>query len=113
MSTEQTHRDHTGEEPKRSKLTQLFPPFILGFLALSTLNSLDLLSTEVSALDMTFTVGRVLSECSKIAMLLAMAGVGLMVDIRGLFKIGLRPLLAGLIATSLMSGLSLYLSGSL
>ena len=46
-------------------------------------------------------------------MLLAMAGVGLMVDIRGLFKIGLRPLLAGLIATSLMSGLSLYLSGSL
>ena len=112
ISTHDTKRGKT-EGRQRSKITQLFPPFILGFLSLSTLNSLGLLSTDMHILDMTFTVGHFLSECSKVAMLLAMAGVGLMVDIRGLLNIGLRPLLAGLIATSLMSGLSLYLSGSL
>ncbi|MCA1031236.1 putative sulfate exporter family transporter [Bacillus timonensis] len=85
---------------KRETIIKAFPWFIVGFVAMSIVNSFGFISVPVQT---------VLIDIAKYFILMVMAGVGLQVDIRQLFKLGYKPLLIGLIASVIVSGISLLL----
>ncbi|PYE84830.1 YeiH family protein [Pseudoroseicyclus aestuarii] len=76
-------------EPARLPITQLVPPFVLGFLALMGLRSLGLLPEGLVALS---------ARASEALTLVAMAALGLSVNLRSVLSSGLRVLGAGALA---------------
>ncbi|MED4226671.1 YeiH family protein [Neobacillus cucumis] len=91
--TNRGNRSQSGKQNKTWKSIPI-PWFILGFLVMSALHSLEILST-------TFTNNLVLIAYLLIAM--AMAGLGLNVDVETFRRLGLKSLGAGLIGSILLS----------
>ncbi|MDR4947507.1 YeiH family protein [Neobacillus cucumis] len=91
--TNRVNRSQSGKKNKPWKSIPI-PWFILGFLAMSALNSMGILSTS-------FTNNLVLIAYLLIAM--AMAGLGLNVDVETFRRLGLKSLGAGLIGSILLS----------
>ena len=110
-----------GRQPyvdKPFSITTLVPPFILGFVAVASLQSLDLLpsvtlhlqeSVAWGAGDVTLSAERLLTIVAGFLASVAMAGVGLGVHVTGLLRIGGRPLALGLLASLFLALLSLLL----
>nr|WP_205181418.1 YeiH family protein [Neobacillus cucumis] len=91
-----TNRGNRSQSGKQNKIWKSIPIpwFIFGFLVMSAIHSLEILST-------TFTNNLVLIAYLLIAM--AMAGLGLNVDVETFRRLGLKSLGAGLIGSILLS----------
>ena len=79
------------------RLSQVFPWFILGFLATCLLNTLAVVPAEATAF---------LGKCGKFLIIPAMVAIGLGTDFRELLKRGKRPVLLGMfcsLTTALIS----------
>ena len=72
--------------------------FMVGFVGMAVLNTLGVFNAH--AIDLFRDVGSFLIS-------MAIAGIGLSTRIRGLLSAGLRPLLTGLVASLVLSTLSL------
>jgi len=88
-------------------LWETFPKFVLGFLALLVLGSAGAFSPAQTA---------ALGNASDWLFLVAFAGLGLSIDVRGLRETGLRPVLAVLaslivVSSLVLLGLSRFLGG--
>lgn len=70
------------------------PWFIFGFLAMSGLNTLDIVSEHIAA---------ALVSIAYLLMGMAMAGLGLNVQFQTFRKLGIRPFVAGLIGSTILS----------
>ena len=90
---------------KVGKWSTLFPPFILGFVTLALAATLHLLpdftlhlkdSFLWTAQDVDVVLAKRVTWLSTFILTIAMSGVGLGVDLRGLQKIGLKALYVGL-----------------
>ena len=101
-----------------AKLTTLFPPFILGFVALALAKTLHLLPDFTFHLEQSFlwdagsvdmSMSQIVTRASAFLVAVSMAGVGLGVHIRGLMKIGLRAFWVGLVSAVLLAAFSLVL----
>lgn len=75
-----------------------FPLFIIGFLVMSTLYSVGVVSQGVSAW---------LGSVAKFLIIMVMAGVGLLVEWKKFRALGLKPFIAGFIASVFVATLSL------
>ena len=91
--------------PRVTRIATLFPPFILGFVALALAATLHLLpdftlhlqdSFLWDAGDVDVVLAKRVTWLSTFILTIAMAGVGLGVDLRGLQKIGFKALYVGL-----------------
>lgn len=103
---------------KIGKLRTLFPPFILGFVALALANTLRLLpdftlhlqdSPFWVAQDVDVVLAKLATKCSTFVLTVAMAGVGLGVHLRGLARTGLGALGVGLASSVILAAFSLAL----
>jgi uncharacterized membrane protein YadS len=97
-----------GWQPRAAFIWRTFPKFVLGFIVVSAIATLGLLTkTQITSLG----------NLSKWAFLLCFAGVGLNFDLRELARAGLRPLVVaalGLVVVAACSlGLVLLTSGFL
>ena len=101
---------------QKTPLSKLFPPFILGFLALAVANTLNLLPDftlhlQQSALweagDRQFALSQVVTTVSGFLIVVAMAGVGCGVHVKSLLGIGLKGLYVGMFAAVVLAGFSL------
>ncbi len=84
-----------GEEPRRLKVAELVPWFILGFLALAAMRSLNLIPTQLLAPT---------ASVSSILTVVSMAALGLGVDIRVVARAG-GPVTAAVCLSLLVLGL--------
>jgi uncharacterized integral membrane protein (TIGR00698 family) len=100
----------------KTKFTTLFPPFILGFLALAVANTLNLLpdftvhlreSALWAAGDLPISLSLAVTTVSGFLITIAMAGVGCGVHLKSLLGIGFRGLYVGLFAAVVLSGFGL------
>lgn len=90
----------SGVENKAAFLWKKFPKFVLGFLLISTLASVNFFSkTNLMALG----------NLSRWAFLLTFAGVGLRTSFRDLSKQGVRPLMVGVIGEVVIAVMTLAL----
>lgn len=103
---------------KVGKLTTLFPPFILGFVFVALAATLHLLPNFTlhlqdsflwNAGDVDVVLAKKVTWLSTFILTIAMAGVGLGVDLRGVRKIGLGALYVGLAAAVVLALFSLVL----
>ena len=105
-----------------TRLTTLFPPFILGFLLLALAKTLNLLPNftfhledsilwEAGSVDM--SMSQLVTKTSGFLITISMAGVGLGVHLKGLATVGLRPLYVGLFAAVVLAVFSLALQSAL
>ncbi|MBQ3438032.1 MAG: putative sulfate exporter family transporter [Fusobacterium sp.] len=78
---------------KKLKITSILPWFILGFLFLSFVNSIGLISKEISLY---------LKELSKFLMITALAAIGLNTSFKQMKKSGLKPMIHGFIISTLV-----------
>lgn len=85
----------TGESQEKAKIkfTKLFPWFILGFLALTVVNSTGIVPHIVSSSA---------KDISKFIMVSALAAIGLNTDFKKMAKSGARPMLHGFIISALV-----------
>lgn len=86
--------DKKDRNKSKKVLFAIFPWFILGFLIMSGINTLGMVSQS-------FTTALVNLAYLFIGM--AMAGLGLHVDIKTFKKLGIKPFVAGLIGSVLLS----------
>lgn len=116
--TRQKRAQQQAHVTRKTPLTQLFPPFILGFLALAIANTLNLLPDftlhlEQSVLweagDRQIALSNAVTTVSGFLITIAMAGVGCGVNIKSLLSIGLRGLYVGMFAAVVLAGFSLGL----
>lgn len=89
-----------GVENKAAFLWKKFPKFVLGFLLISTLASVDFFSKANLV---------ALGNLSRWAFLLTFAGVGLRTSFRDLSKQGVRPLMVGVIGEVVIAVMTLAL----
>lgn len=82
------------ESNKTVSISTIVPWFVIGFLAMAVVNSLGLFPAPV---DKWLTVG------GKISITIALAGVGLGVDLKEFAKTGFRPLFLGFLAWILVA----------
>ena len=103
---------------KLGKFTTLFPPFILGFVLLALANTLHLLPNFTLHLEDSFlwnagdvhvVLAKRVTWLSTFILTIAMAGVGLGVDLRGVRKIGFKALYVGLAAAIVLAVFSFVL----
>jgi uncharacterized integral membrane protein (TIGR00698 family) len=103
---------------KLGKLTTLFPPFILGFVLLALANTAHLLpdftlhlkdSVFWAQQDLRVVLAKLVTWVSTFRLTIAMAGVGLGVDVRGLSRVGLGALYVGLASSVLLAAFSFAL----
>lgn len=78
---------------KRVSLRGIFPWFIVGFLALTGINSLGLIPAGLSA---------AFKEISKFLMVAALAAIGLNTDFREMRKSGVNPMIHGFLISALV-----------
>ena len=97
---------------------RLVPWFVWGFIALALMNTLGLLPTLHFPLTPAFSdstqqasvsVGPLLTSVGKVLLTLAMAAIGLEVNLRHLARVGGRAITAGLITTLAVGAVSLAL----
>ncbi len=90
-----------------SRLLSAFPAFILGFLGLAVVRTAgDVLFTDSHLWITTLTA---FNQLSKFLIVVAMAGIGLTTDLTKIKNLGLKPLIAGLIASIFLGVFSLSL----
>lgn len=108
------HARAGGDASKRPPLSQLFPVFVLGFLAMTALRTAGDSGLAASAGldgDAWKSVTRTLGESWATALLAtAMASVGLSTDLRSFRALGLKPLWLGASAAILVGGSGLLLA---
>ncbi len=75
-------------ETKQTERPPVLPPFLLGFLAVGLVNSLGWLPKEISALAQTLSIAFTA---------MAMAGIGLGVDLKAVRRVGIKALGVGAI----------------
>lgn len=103
------HRNATGEVGEHRPWYRMIPLFVLGFAAMSVLRTLG--DRGELAFGM-LTPGQwtaflaAMGTVSQICMGVAMAAVGLGTSLRGLRRIGARPLIVGLASALLVGGMS-------
>ncbi len=115
-------RHHAGEGGARAKLdvcyTRLVPWFVWGFVALAVVNSLGLIpmitftpSAFLAAAGdpVSVSLGKVITTAGKVILTLAMAAIGLEVNVRRLMGIGGRAMATGAAATAIVGGVGLGL----
>ncbi|MBI1791767.1 MAG: putative sulfate exporter family transporter [Acidobacteria bacterium] len=86
------------------------PPFVWGFLAVAVLNTASLIpALEFARHRLTLPLGPVLSEGGNILLTLAMAALGLEVNVRRLAHVGGKALLTGVVSSVALCGASLAL----
>ncbi|MBA3819182.1 MAG: putative sulfate exporter family transporter [Deltaproteobacteria bacterium] len=100
---------------KAATLRTLFPPFILGFVLLALANTLNVLpdftlhlenSPLWQAQDLRVVLAKVVTWVSTFLLTIAMAGVGLGVDLRGLRTVGMKSLYVGLASSLILAAFS-------
>jgi len=100
---------------KLGKLSTLFPPFIAGFILLALANTLHLLpdftlhlrdSFAWQAGDVHVVLAKVVTWLSTFLLTIAMAGVGLGVDLRAFKVVGMKPLYVGALASVVLAACS-------
>ncbi|HLR91583.1 MAG TPA: YeiH family protein [Atopostipes sp.] len=89
---------NNGQSEMNMDLKSVFPWFILGFLAMTLLNSIGLIPVELSSLA---------KDISKFLMVVALAAVGLKTDLGKMKQTGARPLIQGIVISSLVVVVSL------
>ena len=89
----------------RTILPKIFPTFLIVFLGLATLNSFNILPNTV--FNGEIKLASILSTASKASMIIAMSAIGLLVNLRQLMTLGLRPIIGGFLATIVMVVFSL------
>ncbi|MGM0414462.1 MAG: YeiH family protein [Bacillota bacterium] len=89
---------------KEYNLKEIFPNFILGFLALIIINSFGLIPA---------VIGSVISPLSKFLILLALSGIGLGVNWTELKEIGGSPFIVGFVVAGSMALISILVSSIL
>ena len=104
-----SHKKATAESSQtvRYSFIKIFPWFVLGFLFMSALRSIDII--PIAAAD-------VIAECGKIAIILALSAIGLNADFRRMFKTGIKPVILGLIVWAAVTFSSLavqFITGKL
>lgn len=92
-------RSENGQEKKAFSLS-IIPWFILGFLAMSALNSLGIVPPAIA---------QSIVNCAYILIAMAMAGLGLNVEIKTFKQLGLKAFIAGLIGSVCLSVLGYVL----
>lgn len=85
-------------ELKRVQWARAFPWFLFGYFLMAGLNSLGFLPSEGV---------HYLNSLGRILILVSMAGIGLAADLRGIFRVGLKPLLIGFVAALIVASFSL------
>ena len=100
----------------------LFPPFILGFVAMAMASSLHLLPDFTVHLHDTHlwnagshevSMATLATSVSSLLVTIAMAGVGLGVNLRGLRQVGLKALYVGLFSAVVLAVAALLLARTL
>jgi len=86
---------------ERVNKVKIFPTFILGFLALALLNSLGILTPQIS---------KYLVEVSKFLILLALSGIGLGVDFKKFKVIGFKPFILGFSVEVALAVVAIFLN---
>lgn len=87
-------------EEKKAFSLSIIPWFILGFLAMSAINSLGIIPANVS---------QVLVDTAYILIAMAMAGLGLNVEMKTFKELGVKAFIAGLIGSVCLSVLGYIL----
>lgn len=109
-------RQQQAHVSRKTSLTTLFPPFILGFLALAVANTLNLLpdftlhlqeSAFWVAGDRHVSLANAVTGISGFLITIAMAGVGCGVHLKSLMGIGLKGLYVGMFAAVVLTGFGL------
>ena len=90
------------ETSQKSDRPPLLPPFLLGFLLVGLVNSLGVLPKEISSLAQTLSIA-----CTA----MAMAGIGLGVDLKAVRRVGVKALGVGGLGFLLLLGLSVVVTG--
>lgn len=95
LKMKQAQKAGTVATDKREKvhLVKIFPWFILGFLAMVALRSINVLGAEA---------GSILSTISKFAMIMALGAIGLKTDFKQVAKSGFKPMLHGFIISAIV-----------
>lgn len=103
----QKRKHDSSTQTVRYSFIKIFPWFVLGFLLMSALRSIEII--PVASAD-------VIAECGKIAIILALSAIGLNADFRRMFKTGIKPVILGLIVWAAVTFSSLavqFISGKL
>jgi len=99
---------------KKTSFTQLFPVFILGFLAMAVLRSIG--DAGVNAGGLAFgllepaawtDVITIIKRWAEIFLVVALAGVGLNTNFHSFKALGIKPFLVGLCASAVVGGISI------
>ncbi len=85
---------------EKVRVTEIFPTFVLGFVALAVLNSVGVIPAQVSDL---------LVGLSGVLILLALSGIGLGVRFQAFSKIGWKPFIVGFAVELLLAIVALGL----
>ncbi len=92
-----THEPEAPPQPEKAvskvKFLSIFPWFILGFVALSIVNSLGFIPTEVSSAS---------KELSQFLMVASLAAIGMSTHVKSMKKAGFAPMLHGFIISALV-----------
>ncbi len=105
---------------KVGKWRTLFPPFIAGFLLLALAHTLNLLPNFTlhledsylwEAQDLRVVLAKLVTWVSTFLLTIAMAGVGLGVDLRGIRSLGMKAFYVGLASAIILAGFSYALLG--
>jgi uncharacterized integral membrane protein (TIGR00698 family) len=90
--------------------SRFIPPFVWGFLAIALLNTLDLIpALDFGKHSLSVPLGSVLVEGGNILLTLAMAALGLEVNLRMLSSVGGKALAVGVISCLVLCAASLAL----
>ena len=86
---------------------KVFPPFLLAFLILALCNSMGFISQDLSLYKIELPT--IIMSLSKALMMIAMAAIGLLVELSKLLHIGPKPIIGGLLSTIVIALISLSL----
>ena len=92
------HRESSDLDPISWR--SLLPPFMIVFVVLALLNTYEFLPETLPLVE--WKLSTTASILSKSFMIIAMAAIGLLVDLKRFKALGFPPLISGLIATLLM-----------
>lgn len=84
---------HAESEAAKVNLKSVFPLFILGFLAMTAINTLGVIPVEL---------GEGLKTISKFLMIMALAGIGLKTSLKDMKNAGTGPMLHGFVISALV-----------
>jgi uncharacterized membrane protein YadS len=100
-------KDATGGGFNVGRAVRLVPWFVWGFVILAAINTAGLLQAEFAFLGTdegsAMTLSALLRLLGKILLAVALAAIGLEINVRALFSVGVRALGAGLVSTVILA----------